>query len=132
MKPTCVGKKKAGEHRGTVQAQTSDKQYLSIAVEEFEKILVKQPNNTSVLNNIAYFLADNNEQLDKALEYAKRAHEDSPNDGNIMDTYAYTLCKVGDYAKAGEVLQMGGWAGDGKKFLVINNPKVDGPNNPSH
>jgi tetratricopeptide (TPR) repeat protein len=86
--------------------KTSNKQYLSIAVSEFEKILAKQPNNTSVLNNLAYFLADNNEQLDKALEYAKRAHEASPNDGNIMDTYAYTLCKVGDYAKAEEVLQM--------------------------
>jgi tetratricopeptide (TPR) repeat protein len=86
--------------------KTSNKQYFSIAVTEFEKILAKQPDNTSVLNNLAYFLADNNEQLDKALEYAKRAHEAAPNDGNTMDTYAYTLCQVGDYAKAEEVLQM--------------------------
>ncbi len=86
--------------------KTSDKQYLSTAVLEFEKILTKQPDNTSVLNNLAYFLADNNEQLDKAVECAKRAHETSPNDASIMDTYAYALCKVGDYAKAEEMLQM--------------------------
>jgi tetratricopeptide (TPR) repeat protein len=86
--------------------KTSDKRYLSTAVSEFEKILAKRPNNTSVLNNLAYFLADNNEQLDRAVECAKRAHETSPNDGNIMDTYAYTLCKVAEYAKAEELLQM--------------------------
>jgi len=86
--------------------KTSDKRYLSTAVSEFEKILAKQPNNTSVLNNLAYFLADSGEQLDKAVKYARRAHEASPNDGNIMDTYAYTLCKVAEYPKAEELLQM--------------------------
>ena len=86
--------------------KTSDKRYLSTAVLEFEKILAKQPDNTSVLNNLAYFLADNDEQLDKAVECAKRAHEAAPNDASIMDTYAYALCKVGDYAKAEEMLQM--------------------------
>ena len=86
--------------------KTSDKRYLSTAILEFEKILAKQPDNTSVLNNLAYFLADNDEQLDKAVECAKRAHEASPNDAGIMDTYAYALCKTGDYAKAEEILQM--------------------------
>lgn len=86
--------------------KTSDKRYISTAVLEFEKILTKQPNNTSVLNNLAYFLADTNEQLDKAVECAGRAHEASPNDAGIMDTYAYTLCKVGSYVKAEEILQM--------------------------
>jgi len=86
--------------------KTSDKRYISTAVSEFEKILAKQPNNVGVLNNLAYFLADSGEQLDKAVEYAKRAHEASPNGANTMDTYAYALCKVGEYAKAEELLQM--------------------------
>jgi len=86
--------------------KTSDKQYLSMAIVEFDKILAKQPDNTSVLNNMAYFLADNDEQLDKAVECARRAHETSPDDAGIMDTYAYALCKTGDYAKAEEILQM--------------------------
>lgn len=86
--------------------KTSDKRYLLTAILEFEKILAKQPNNTGVLNNLAYLLADNDEQLDKAVECAGRAHKASPNDANIMDTYAYALCKTGDYAKAEEMLQM--------------------------
>jgi tetratricopeptide (TPR) repeat protein len=86
--------------------KTSDKRYLSTAILEFEKILAKQPDNTSVLNNLAYFLADNDEQLDKAVECAKHAHEASPNDAGTMDTYAYALCKAGEYAKAEEMLQM--------------------------
>jgi len=85
--------------------KTSDKQYLTTAILEFEKILAKKPDNTSVLNNLAYFLADNDEQLDKAVEYARRAHEASPNNSGVMDTYAYALCKTGDYAKAEEMLQ---------------------------
>jgi tetratricopeptide (TPR) repeat protein len=86
--------------------KTSDKKYLLGGITEFEKILEFQPNNASVLNNLAYLLADNNEQIEKAVEYAKRAHEAMPNDGNNLDTYAYTLCKTGEYAKAEELLQM--------------------------
>jgi tetratricopeptide (TPR) repeat protein len=86
--------------------KTSDKKYLLDGITEFEKILEFQPNNANVLNNLAYLLADNNEQLEKAVEYAKRAYEAMPNDGNNLDTYAYTLCKTGEYAKAEELLQM--------------------------
>jgi tetratricopeptide (TPR) repeat protein len=86
--------------------KTSDKKYLLSGIEQFEQILEVTPKNSSVLNNLAYLLADNNEQLEKAEEYAKRAHEASPNDGNNLDTYAYTLCKNGKYEKAEELLQM--------------------------
>jgi tetratricopeptide (TPR) repeat protein len=86
--------------------KTSDKQYLATAISEFENILEKQPQNVSVLNNLAYLLADNDEQLDKAVEHAKRAYEASPNEADTVDTYAYTLCKVGEYEKAEELLLM--------------------------
>jgi len=86
--------------------KTSDKKYLLDGITEFEKILEFQPDNATVLNNLAYLLADNNEQIEKAVKYAKRAYEAMPNDGNNLDTYAYTLCKTGEYAKAEELLQM--------------------------
>jgi tetratricopeptide (TPR) repeat protein len=69
--------------------------YLHNAIAEYESLLAKMPNNTDVLNNLAYLLADANEQLDKAVDYAKRAHEMAPNDARFMDTYAYTLYKNG-------------------------------------
>jgi len=86
--------------------KTSDNKYLLDGIELFEQILEVAPKNASVLNNLAYLLADNDEQLEKAEEYAKRAHEAAPNNGNNLDTYAYTLCKNGKYEKAEESLQM--------------------------
>jgi len=87
-------------------SKTADRQYLTDAISEFEKILTNQPNNVEIMNNVAYLLADNNQDIDKAIEYAKRAHERSPNSPNTMDTYAYTLCKTGDFTKALQLLQM--------------------------
>lgn len=84
---------------------TSQEQYLDRALEIYESILVKRPNNSGVLNNLAYLYADNDRELDKAVEYGKRAHEMSPNDANKMDTYAYVLCKAGEFEQAKELLQ---------------------------
>jgi tetratricopeptide (TPR) repeat protein len=80
--------------------KTSDNNYLKGAVEAYESLLAKMPNNTNILNNIAYILAENNQDLDKALEYAKRIYEAKPNDPRYLDTYAFALYKKGKYSEA--------------------------------
>ena len=75
------------------------------AISQYESLLDKLPNNFSVLNNIAYLLADNDERLSDAVEYAKRAWQLRPNDPSVLDTYAYALYKTGEYEKASEYLQ---------------------------
>jgi len=80
--------------------KTSDKNYLDEALQVYESILTKQPNNTQVLNNIAYILAENDRDLEKALEYAKRAYEASPDDPGYLDTYGFVLQKQGKYSEA--------------------------------
>ncbi|MCK5566007.1 MAG: tetratricopeptide repeat protein [Planctomycetes bacterium] len=85
--------------------KTSDEKYLLEGIDIFEKILEIQPANSSVLNNLAYLLADNDQQLEKAVEYAERAYKASPNDGNNLDTYAFTLIKIGEYEKSIESLR---------------------------
>ncbi len=85
--------------------KTSDKKYLLQGIAQYRKILDGQPKNLQALNNLAFLLADNNEQLDKAEEYGARAHSGAPNNPNIIDTYAYTLCKNGKFTKAEELLQ---------------------------
>lgn len=75
--------------------KTSDNNYLHNAIAEYESLLAKMPNNTNVLNNLAYLLADADEQIDKAVEYARRAYEVAANDAGFMDTYAYVLYKNG-------------------------------------
>jgi tetratricopeptide (TPR) repeat protein len=81
---------------------TSDKNYLSDAVAVYESLLDKMPNNTVVLNDLAYFLAENNERLPDALRYARRALDEQPNNPGYLDTYAYVLHKQGKDLEAGE------------------------------
>jgi tetratricopeptide (TPR) repeat protein len=84
--------------------KTSDNTYLQSALDIYESLLIKMPNNTGILNNIAYILAENNRDLDKALEYIRRAYEIKPDDPTYLDTYAFILYKKGKYAEA---VQMG-------------------------
>jgi tetratricopeptide (TPR) repeat protein len=81
-------------------AKTSDNKYLNDALGVYEALLVKMPNNSEILNNVAYILADNNKDLDKAIEYAKRACEMRPDEPGYLDTYAVALYKKGKYSEA--------------------------------
>jgi tetratricopeptide (TPR) repeat protein len=84
----------------TIFSKTSDKKYLKDAMDVYESLLKKTPNNTGILNNVAYILADNDQDLDKALEYIKRACEVQPDDPGYLDTYAIVLYKQGKYSEA--------------------------------
>lgn len=52
----------------------------------YEDILKFQPDDPVALNNIAYYNADNDRDLDTALSYAQRAQKKNPQDLNIVDT----------------------------------------------
>jgi tetratricopeptide (TPR) repeat protein len=84
--------------------KTSDNSYIKEAIADYESLLTKMPNNTNILNNLAYMLAEGNLRLSEALEYAKKAYQQKPNNPNFMDTYAYVLYKNGDFSKAAELL----------------------------
>lgn len=84
---------------------TADKIYLNKAIEEYESIVQKQPNNIQILNNLAYLLADSNSALDKALDYAERAYKALPNNPSVLDTYGYVLLKNRKVKEADEFLQ---------------------------
>ena len=88
---------------GAYMRNASDK-YLDIAIKANTLMLSKNPNNPGVLNNLAYFFAKTGTNIDKAVEYGKRAYKVSPNDSNVIDTYAFTLCKSGQHKKAKELL----------------------------
>ncbi|RPJ39416.1 MAG: hypothetical protein EHM35_02430, partial [Planctomycetaceae bacterium] len=82
--------------------KTSDNAYLEKAVGVYESLLEKTPknNNSVVLNNLAYMLAQSNLRLADALQYAKKALEQKPNEANFLDTYAFVLHKNGRNAEA--------------------------------
>lgn len=90
---------------GKAYEKTSDSNYLARAVEGYESLLSKTPNNSGIMNNLAYILAQSNEKLADALKYASRAYEISPDSPDVADTYAYILYKKGEYRQAGQLLQ---------------------------
>jgi predicted Zn-dependent protease len=88
----------------TAYNATSDKAYLQQAIAVYESLRVKWPKNSSVLNNLAYLLAQNNEKLAEALEYARTAVEQDPEEANYLDTYGYLLYRSGKHAQAAQSL----------------------------
>lgn len=84
--------------------KTSDKMYFNSATDLLSEMLRIQPNNGSLLNNLAYLLTDNDQQLETALEYARKAHQGDPGNALYLDTYAYAQCKTGQYEQAEQSL----------------------------
>ncbi|MAI24310.1 MAG: hypothetical protein CL828_09645 [Crocinitomicaceae bacterium] len=66
----------------------------------YEKSLERLPENLTVINNYAYYLAEANENLPRALELSTRLMELAPMEPNFMDTHAWALYKNGQYPEA--------------------------------
>jgi len=58
------------------------------AAELYEASLKINGQNPVVLNNLAYYIAQNGGDLDKALTFAQRARQASPNKLSYADTVA--------------------------------------------
>lgn len=84
--------------------KTLDLTALTQAISDYESLVEKMPNNTGVLNNLAYVLALNDIRLTDALTLAQKALELSPNNPTMMDTYGFVLYKNRDYDRALEYL----------------------------
>lgn len=80
--------------------KTSDADYVERAVTQLKKMLELQPDNPSLLNNLAYLLAEDDQQIEAALDYARKAHLGSPSNAVYLDTYAYVQCKAGELKDA--------------------------------
>ncbi|NOR86283.1 MAG: tetratricopeptide repeat protein [Bacteroidales bacterium] len=69
------------------------------AYESYEKCLQINPSNSFVLNNFAYYLSLEGNELDKAEKMAHRAVQSDPN-ANNLDTYGWVLFKQAKYDEA--------------------------------
>ena len=74
---------------------------LDEAFRAYDNALLLFPDNTLALNNYAYFLSENDGDLDKAAEMSKKslAGENAENP-TYLDTYAWILFKKGDFDEA--------------------------------
>ena len=82
----------AGEHRRCYTA--------------YDRALRYYPGNASVLNNYAYFLAEEGSRLERALDMSGRAIALDENNPTYLDTYAWVLFKLGRTAEAKRSMQL--------------------------
>ena len=60
----------------------------------YEKILINEPDNVTILNNLSWLYLEDG-QFDKALPFVEKAYELAPLVPNVPDTYAQVLFKMG-------------------------------------
>jgi len=85
--------------------KTADASYLEQSIQQLESNLKLQPDNATAMNNLAFLLADNNMQIDKAVEYSRRAFQASPGEPTFLDTHAYALYRAGQFTQAERYLR---------------------------
>lgn len=70
------------------------------AMNIMENILKKQPDNFQAMNYIGFTLAEQNRDLERALNLLKKADELSPNQAYIVDSLAWANFRAGNGAEA--------------------------------
>lgn len=78
------------------------------AVQYYEEVLAMdyvkaKAFRTSVLNNLAYLLTQDEDQHERAVEMAREAYGLNPTSPEIMDTFASALIKQGQYLEAEKI-----------------------------
>ncbi len=66
----------------------------------YDSCLQWKPDNISCLNNYAYFLSEEDKDLDKAEQMSKKTIDEEPENPTYLDTYAWILFKQQRYEEA--------------------------------
>lgn len=71
----------------------------------YDRSLRYDPDNMLVLNNYAYFLSLDGEQLDRALDMSTRAIGLGERNATYLDTHAWVLFRLGRFEEARKIMQ---------------------------
>ena len=71
----------------------------------FDRSVALQPDNMGVLNNYAYYLSEQNLELEKAEAMSRRTIEAAPDNANSLDTYGWILHLMGRDGEARRYLE---------------------------
>jgi tetratricopeptide (TPR) repeat protein len=75
------------------------------AFEIFEEAIKSNKDDMTVINNYAYYLAEQNMKLKEAEEMAKKVIEKEKGNTTYLDTYAWVLYKRGKLNEAGKIME---------------------------
>ena len=70
------------------------------AEESLRRILAREPNNPTALNNLGYFLTERGERLPEALEMIGRAVRAEPTNASFLDSLGWVHFKLGQLDEA--------------------------------
>ena len=68
--------------------------------ESLRRILARDPDDATALNNLGYFLTERNERLPEALDMIKRAVKAEPTNPNYLDSLGWVYFKLGQLDEA--------------------------------
>jgi len=74
--------------------------------EIFEETLKLNSDDLTILNNYAYYLAEQNMKLKEAEEMSKKVIDIETDNTTFLDTYAWVLYKRGKYKEAAKVMEV--------------------------
>src|SRR5438874_1771655 len=75
------------------------------ARDNYEKVLALNPKFAPALNNLAYIYSEKLNNLNRAGELARKAHELAPAEPSVQDTLGWVLYRQGKYQEAAELLE---------------------------
>ena len=79
--------------------------YSDKCIHLYENILAREPGNILMMNNLAYILAGQGKELQRAKKLAMKAVASEPVNGGYLDTLGWVLFRMGEYEKAREILE---------------------------
>jgi tetratricopeptide (TPR) repeat protein len=88
----------------------------------YEKSISYNPDNIGCLNNYAYYLSEENRELDKAEEMSYHVIKAEPTNVTYLDTYAWILFMKGEYADAKNYISRA--LGEDDKETLVNSPEI--------
>lgn len=87
---------------GRLKDQVGEKDAMFILM---KKIIELEPSHSQALNYLAFSYAEIGTHLDEAEKYARRALEEDPKDGFVLDTLGWVLFKAKKYPEAVKYLE---------------------------
>jgi tetratricopeptide (TPR) repeat protein len=85
----------------------------------YENLILKYPQNATILNNYSYSLSERGYRVEYALQLAKKTIELSPNTAIFEDTYAWAFFKNQDYLNARLWLEKALKHGGNKEYEIL-------------
>lgn len=89
---------------------------LELAENDLRAIIEREPSNAQALNALGYTLADRTDRYQEAMEYIQRALKVEPEDAAIIDSMGWVQYRMGNYAKAVELLR--------RAIKLIKDPEI--------